>query len=543
MSRTSALLAFAGVFAAGSLASAQSVRQSGAHTKVGPSSGTVIVVGGGAMGPEIYNTFIQAAGGPDALIIDVPTAGGDSVYGQDAPGTRGWKAAGAKNVVVVHTTDRKIADSDSFPKLLAKAGGVWFEGGRQWHLVDSYGGTKTERAFHDVLARGGVVGGSSAGASILASFLVRGARQGNTVIVAPEYQQGFGFLRGVGIDQHVIARERLRDLADSLMPRHPELLGMSEDEGTAWVVRGDTATIIGRNKAFVYGGKDAIDPGKPFLTLHPGDRYNLATRHVMHRAIADSRLTEPFVDGLFSKYSNPAFGGAAVLVAQNGEVLVDKSYGIPDQPRYMPTTTVPQFALGGISRVFAAVAAQTLERDGALTSTDTLADGATVAEFLSGERSLANGDSLLAALVAARANAEPARRGRGGASAPNPAVAYNAFLARGVYAAGGEHKTSAAANGEVHSDVDELYRFELSLESLSMLVRDSAYAGAFDDHLGWQADQFDGVERLSAFSAPGGRRGAFVRIPDKHLTVIVLTNDDGVDARGIADAIVRRDVK
>src|SRR5579885_2403253 len=79
-----------------------------ASTKVGPPHGTVIVVGGGAMGPEIYSEFIKSAGGPDALIIDVPTAGGDSVYTQSAPGTRGWKNAGAKNVYVYHTTDRKL---------------------------------------------------------------------------------------------------------------------------------------------------------------------------------------------------------------------------------------------------------------------------------------------------------------------------------------------------------------------------------------------------------------------------------------------------
>ena len=64
--------------------------------KVGPPRGTVIVVGGGSMGPEIYSRFIAAAGGPDALIIDVPTAGGDTAYTQNAPGTRGWKQAGAK---------------------------------------------------------------------------------------------------------------------------------------------------------------------------------------------------------------------------------------------------------------------------------------------------------------------------------------------------------------------------------------------------------------------------------------------------------------
>ncbi len=103
--------------------------------KVGPPRGTVIVVGGGSMGPEIYSQFIEAAGGPDALIIDVPNAGGADSYGQDAPGTRGWKAAGAKNVHVLFTKDRKIADSDSFVAVIKKAGGVWFEGGRQFHLV------------------------------------------------------------------------------------------------------------------------------------------------------------------------------------------------------------------------------------------------------------------------------------------------------------------------------------------------------------------------------------------------------------------------
>src|SRR5205823_8782054 len=216
--------------------------------KVGPPRGTVLVVGGGSLGPEVLGKFIELAGGPDALIVDVPTAGGDSVYPADWPGTRSLKAAGAKHVVVLHTIDRRLADTDSFAAVLSRAGGVWFEGGRQWHLVDSYAGTKTEKAFHDVLARGGVVGGSSAGASILASYLLRGAREGNAIILAPEYEEGFGFLRGVAIDQHVVARERLADIADSLMPRHPELLGISEDAATAWLARGDTAELIGRKQ-------------------------------------------------------------------------------------------------------------------------------------------------------------------------------------------------------------------------------------------------------------------------------------------------------
>jgi cyanophycinase len=481
-----------------------------AAPKVGPAHGTVVVVGGGSMGPEIYSRFIAAAGGPDALIIDVPTAGGDSVYKQDAPGTRGWKQAGAKNIYVLHTKDKRLADSDSFAAILKKAGGVWFEGGRQYHLVNSYAGTKTEQGFHDVLARGGVVGGSSAGASIIGDFLVRGAPSNDNFIMDhPEFEKGFAFLKNVGIDQHVVARERLPDLADSIMPKYPDLLGISEDEGTAWVVKGDTATIVGRNKAFVYGGKDPTDSRKPFLTLHPGDTYNLATRHVMRRASDGSPVTAKFVDSLFSKYSDQSLGGATVLVAQNGSVLIDRSYGIPDQQKYMPTTTVPQFGVGGITEVFTSLCAQIPEPPAG--------------------RGAAAADS---------AGGGGGGRGRGrGAANLTP---FQSCMARRISTPVGLHKTVATTDGQVQSNVDELYRVALGLENPRTFVRDTTSSGAIDLTKNWEPDAIRGVSRLSAFGAPGGKRAAFVRIPDKHATIIVLTNDDSADAKGIADKITNR---
>jgi cyanophycinase len=477
---------------------------------VGPPRGTVSVVGGGSMGPEIYERFIAAAGGPNALIIDVPTAGGDTVYKQNAPGTRGWRQAGAKNIYVLHTTDRKLADSDSFAQILAKAGGVWFEGGRQFHLVDSYAGTKSEQGFHDVLARGGVVGGSSAGASIIGSFLVRGAPSNNNFIMdSPGYEKGFGFLRGVGIDQHVVARERLADLADSIMPKHPELLGISEDEGTAWVVQGDLAEIIGRDKAFVYGGKDPTDAGKPFLTLYPGDKYDLANRHIVHRASDGSPVSAAFIDSLFKKYADQRLGGATVLVAENGAVLVDRSYGIPEQAKYMPTTTVPQFPLGAISGVFAAMCGQIPEPP---------------------------------ARGGARPDSGGGRRGGRGTSTRTP---FQNCIASRISTPIGMHKTEATTDDQVQSDVDELYRLALGLENPRTFIRDttvgdSGASRVFDAARGWQSDVYRGVSRYSAFAIPGGKRDAFVRMPERRATIIVLTNDDSADVKAITDAIADR---
>ena len=458
-----------------------------ASIKVGPPNGAVVVVGGGSLGPEIYNRFIDLAGGPDALIVVVPTAGGDSVYPADYRGLAAWRRAGAKSVVMLHTIHKKIADADSFVAPIKRAGGIWFDGGRQYRLVDAYGGTQSEREFMNVLARGGVVGGSSAGASILGSYMVRGAPSNNNFIISyPGYEAGFGYLRNVGIDQHVVARRRLPDLADSLMPRHPELLGISEDEGTAWVVRGDTGEIIGRNKAFVYGGKDPNDARRPFLTLRPGDRYNLATRRVIHRASEDSPLTAKFIDEVFAPVVK-ARRAATVLVARDGKILVNAAYGLADtNSRYMPLTTLPNFPLGAMSEIIIS---------NAVGLPDTVKLG---------------------------------RRG------------YGTAVARRLLTPMGMHHSVISDSGAVSSNVDELYRWDQGL-----YLRSSGSADAVGDALvstaaPWTSDNDHGLLRLSAYGSPEGKWHAFVRYPERRVAIIVLTSGPDVNAKAITERIAER---
>ncbi len=71
--------------------------------------------------------------------------------------------------------------------------GVWFTGGRQWRIVDAYAGTMAEREIRKVLDRGGVIGGSSAGATIQGSYLVRGDTKTNTVMMG-DHEEGFAYL-------------------------------------------------------------------------------------------------------------------------------------------------------------------------------------------------------------------------------------------------------------------------------------------------------------------------------------------------------------
>jgi CubicO group peptidase (beta-lactamase class C family) len=346
--------------------------------------------------------------------------------------------------------------------------------------------------------------------------------------MAPGYEEGFGFLRGVAIDQHVVARERLADLADSLLPRRPELLGISEDEGTAWLVRGDTAEIIGRNKAFVYGGREPNDPGKPFLTLYPGDRYDLGARRVLHRANDESPVTHAFVDSLFKGVTMGSGSEATVLVARNGKVLVDGAYGVPPQAKYMPTTTVPNFPLGGLSGSFQAVAALVAARDGKLSLDEPIGVGSTtVRDYLAAPPIWTDSGRAVAALITKRTGTR-----------------FDTLITRRIFAPIGAHKTNAFADGQLESNVDELYRWELGLEHNREFAADSIIetdgstdVRQFPSHAGWRADSYRGVSRYTAYGTANGLRNAFVRIPDQKIAIIILSNSDDVDARKLADAI------
>ncbi|MCZ6853103.1 MAG: Type 1 glutamine amidotransferase-like domain-containing protein, partial [Gammaproteobacteria bacterium] len=141
--------------------------------EVGPDKGTLVIVGGGA-GPEILKQFVELAGGPEAPLVVIPTAEGARAYDRfHRVAVLLREAAGATDVVVIHTDDRAEADSETFVQPIRKARGVWFSGGRQWRLADAYLGTRTHRELDALLKRGGVIGGSSAGATIQGSYLAR----------------------------------------------------------------------------------------------------------------------------------------------------------------------------------------------------------------------------------------------------------------------------------------------------------------------------------------------------------------------------------
>ncbi len=266
---------------------------------VGPKTGALLIDGGSGGKDRVRNfrRFVELAGGKRARIVVVPTASENAekfeieTYRKSVIGEGSIKPA---SMTKLHTRNRTEADSEDFVDPIRKATGIWFAGGRQWRIVDAFGGTLSEREFRAVLERGGAIGGSSAGATIQGSFLARGDTKGNTIMLG-DHQRGFGYLKNAAIDQHVVARGREKDMIEILSDpekkmkdsgQRKSMLGLGIDEGTAVVVKNDLLEVIGKpsGAVLIYDPSiwiKSLPDDRKFIRLGPGSKYDLRRRIVL----------------------------------------------------------------------------------------------------------------------------------------------------------------------------------------------------------------------------------------------------------------------
>ncbi len=238
-------------------------------------SGALMIVGGGSIPQGIGRRFVELAGGSDRLIVVLPTAQADAAARRSKPPPF-LQEAGATNIRVLPARTPAEINAPAFAEALTEAGGVWFNGGRQWRFIDAYERTRAVELFRAVLGRGGVIGGTSAGASIQAQYMVRGHPLGNTVMMAEGYERGLGFLAGTAIDQHFAQRDRFADMT-SLKRTYPQLLGIGIDESTAIVVQKSRARVIGTNQVHFYDHDfDRIDrDGQDYISISAPQEFDL----------------------------------------------------------------------------------------------------------------------------------------------------------------------------------------------------------------------------------------------------------------------------
>lgn len=253
----------------------------------GPPKGALVVDGGSA-GRPVIEEFVRLAGGPSSSVVFIATGASsfkleEGELNPDWPRDRPeWARFEAeirrmipvRKVTILHTRDRRVADSAEFTAPIRGAGGVWLSAGNAGRFAAAYLDTATQRELGALLARGGVIGGASAGAIIQGSYTVRG-RPDKPLLMAKGHERGFGFLRNVAINPHLISAKRDNELIN-VVHAYPHLLGIGLDDGAALAVTGDTFRVIGAGKAAIYDNQ-RHETGW-YYWLHPGDRFDLKLR-------------------------------------------------------------------------------------------------------------------------------------------------------------------------------------------------------------------------------------------------------------------------
>lgn len=256
------------VTAAADVSGTRSGQLTGRGGTFGPEKGWLVIDGGKEpLLPAIAQRFVSLAGGPNANIVLVPTAMRDSK--EDIDIYEKW--LGARRITVLNTHDPAVANSEAFVAPLRKATGVWFTGGDESKIVRAYVGTLTQKDVEAVLERGGVVGGSSAGAFVLGAMALIPPKMSPSGFV-PVDNRTFGFLHSIFIIPHVIQMKWENRMAEG-MAAFRGLLGIGVDAGAALVVHGDQCEVIGDSKVLLPNGSGA--DGQGYEVLSAGARFDL----------------------------------------------------------------------------------------------------------------------------------------------------------------------------------------------------------------------------------------------------------------------------
>ena len=208
--------------------------------------GNLLIVGGGDTPLSVQQRFVALAGGPEnARIAVLPMASSQSdEEAQEV--VRDLEGLGARaQVVEIRPTD---VNSTAVAQTLEKFSGFWFSGGDQSRLSSLLVGTRALQAIEARYQAGAVVGGTSAGASVMSRLMLTGKwrtprnsdeeEQVNIARGMKELAPGFGFFKGAIVDQHFMHRARYNRLISAVL-EHPQLIGVGIDEETALLVRAD----------------------------------------------------------------------------------------------------------------------------------------------------------------------------------------------------------------------------------------------------------------------------------------------------------------
>jgi cyanophycinase len=239
---------------------------------------TTLMPMGGALDerrhPEVFLEFLRRAGGAQARILIFPQASARPESGQEYADL--FRQLGAGEVQSLEFRQRSQADAPEHLQRVRQASGIFFGGGVQMRLAALLGGTRLEAELLQAYRRGCIVGGTSAGASILSKTMVaygKGGPSPRERIL--QMSPGLGFTDRFLFDQHFRQKDRLGRLIYAVAS-HPGILGVGIDEDTAVVVEDDSRlSVYGSGAVTIVDGRRITasdvaeaENGRPVAAAH-----------------------------------------------------------------------------------------------------------------------------------------------------------------------------------------------------------------------------------------------------------------------------------
>lgn len=240
-------------------------------------SGNLLIIGGAEdkqKDCKILKYFFQQAGDRESRIC-VITVASEKAEEAGKPYEELFRRFGCQDLEIINISTRKDAETQDKVDKLMRSSGIFFTGGDQLRITAMVGGTPVGRALEHLYERKVIIGGTSAGASVMSETMIIGG-QGDTpgedlIQMAP----GLGLLKGVIIDQHFAQRGRIGRLLTAV-GLNPSILGIGIDEDTSVHVKGDgKIRVIGRGTALILDASystvsnvDELFAGRP-LALAP----------------------------------------------------------------------------------------------------------------------------------------------------------------------------------------------------------------------------------------------------------------------------------
>lgn len=225
--------------------------------------GKLFIIGGGDRGDSLMRIMLDASGWkPGDLItaITLPSGWGDSAYiwlNDDFKKLTGYNCVKFDSAAIGVPEKQ---DSLRRSKL------IFISGGDQNKMMSLIKGTQIKAIINEAYAEGALIGGTSAGASIMSEHMITGDGLVDTVYASTfsvlwkgnlELREGLGLLDSVVIDQHFVARSRYNRLLSAVL-EYPYLQAVGIDEGTAILVSQGKATVVGVSQVITLSPPEVI---------------------------------------------------------------------------------------------------------------------------------------------------------------------------------------------------------------------------------------------------------------------------------------------